>query len=446
MKKTELLPTNENLITSLRQDSIKRNDDLLYFVSLLDNITGPYSIALDGRWGSGKTFFVKQTQMVLNVHNEYSQVKNFWETDDYEQIKRICYDWSKKNKKENFVSNLQLCTYFDAWEHDSDENPIASLLYEISNAVSSEYSFEGNRNCIDIISNALNVVTGRDVQKLIESLKKKTITDETKTVLDLRSQINKYFENLLPEHGDRIVVIIDELDRCNPCYAVNLLEKIKHYFSNEKITFVFAVNMEQLQHTIKHHYGNEFNAYKYLDRFFDLIIPMPKLNQDTFLTTLPYDRNTIVYEIAEVFVKQYKMEMREISKYYSTLNVVAKHRKGEDVFSGGSKQVCFNFFVPIALGLQKYDINMYYDFINGKNVTPLIDVLCSEELKNYVPHYLGIGNNQDLEKGIRDIYDAFFIKAIAGQRTKVHGFYYDDSVVNYFNRIIGMLNATANFE
>ena len=71
----------------------------------------------------------------------------------------------------------------------------------------------------------------------------------------------------------------------------------RRYFSNEKITFVFAVNMEQLQHTIKHHYGDEFNAYKYLDRFFDLIIPMPKLNPDTFFATLPYDPSTIVYEV-----------------------------------------------------------------------------------------------------------------------------------------------------
>ena len=172
MKKTELLPTNENIITSLKQDAIKRNDDLLYFVSLLDSITGPYSIALDGQWGSGKTFFAKQTQIVLNVNNEYSQVKSFLEPGDCEQIQKICQEWVKKNGKEQILSNLQLCTYFDAWEHDSDENPIASLLYEISNSVSSEYSFDGKRNCIDIIASVLSVATGRDFPKLIESLKK----------------------------------------------------------------------------------------------------------------------------------------------------------------------------------------------------------------------------------------------------------------------------------
>ncbi len=446
MKKTELLPTNENLVTSLKEDAIKRNEDLLYFISLLDSITGPYSVALDGQWGSGKTFFVKQTQLILNLFNEYSQVDNNLNADDSEKVRNICQQWATRKKKEQLLSNLHICTYFDAWEHDSDKNPIASLLYEISRTVSKEYSFEGNRNNINIILNALDLISGKDFGKLVESLRAENITDETKDNMDLRCQIDEYFKQLLPEHGDRLVIIIDELDRCNPCYAVELLEKIKHYFFNEKITFVFAVNMEQLQHTIKHHYGNDFNAYKYLDRFFDTVVPMPKLNQSIFFETLPYNTGTIVYQVAGEFVKQYKMEMREISKYFSTLNIVTKYRNGSDAFGGGAKQVCFNFMIPVALGLYKYSIDIYNNFINGRDSSALINVLCSEELKYSVPKYLGIGNEQNLEKAIQEIYEAFFIHANNGQRLTVYGYHYDNSVLSYFYNIIGMLNSTANFE
>ena len=226
----------------------------------------------------------------------------------------------------------------------------------------------------------------------------------------------------------------------------NLLEKIKHYFSNKKITFVFSVNMEQLQHTIKHHYGNNFNAYKYLDRFFDLIVPMPKLNQSTFLESLPYDTSTIVYQVASEFVKQYSMEMREIAKYYSSLNIATKYRNGHDDFSGGSKQVCFNFFIPIAIGLQKYSIDKYNDFINGKDAGPLINVLCSEELKHKVPGRLGIGSKHELKSAIQEIYDAIFIHSANGKRVSAFGFYYDDTVLSYFYKIVGLLNSTANVE
>ena len=56
MKKFELMPTEENLIESLRKDFLKRNKDLVRFYELLEAQEEAYSIAIDGRWGSGKTF------------------------------------------------------------------------------------------------------------------------------------------------------------------------------------------------------------------------------------------------------------------------------------------------------------------------------------------------------------------------------------------------------
>lgn len=64
-----------------------------------------------------------------------------------------------------------------------------------------------------------------------------------------------------------MIIFIDELDRCKPSFAVHLLEQIKHYLYDERIIFVLSVNQEELQYTIKHFYGNEFDASRYLDRF-----------------------------------------------------------------------------------------------------------------------------------------------------------------------------------
>lgn len=64
------------------------------------------------------------------------------------------------------------------------------------------------------------------------------------------------------------MIFVDELDRCKPSFAVQLLERIKHYFGHEKITFVFSVNVSELQYTIKKFYGADFNGTRYLDNFF----------------------------------------------------------------------------------------------------------------------------------------------------------------------------------
>ena len=47
--------------------------------------------------------------------------------------------------------------------------------------------------------------------------------------------------------GNRLIIMVDELDRCKPSYAVKLLERIKHYFTNDRITFVFSVNTYELE-------------------------------------------------------------------------------------------------------------------------------------------------------------------------------------------------------
>lgn len=90
---------------------------------------------------------------------------------------------------------------------------------------------------------------------------------------NIHEQISEFFSSLLKERGNRLVILIDELDRCKPSYAACLLERIKHFFNNDSVTFVFSVNLSELQHTIKQHYGRDFDAYRYLGRFSILISP-----------------------------------------------------------------------------------------------------------------------------------------------------------------------------
>ena len=60
MENFEILPTEENLIKTLEADLLGRNQQLSYFYNLLLAQKGASTIAVDGKWGSGKTFFIKQ--------------------------------------------------------------------------------------------------------------------------------------------------------------------------------------------------------------------------------------------------------------------------------------------------------------------------------------------------------------------------------------------------
>ena len=74
MKNFEILPTEENLILTLKKNLLSRNKDLVRFYELISLQEDNCSIALDGRWGSGKTFFVKQSVLMINANNPVSDM------------------------------------------------------------------------------------------------------------------------------------------------------------------------------------------------------------------------------------------------------------------------------------------------------------------------------------------------------------------------------------
>jgi len=65
-----------------------------------------------------------------------------------------------------------------------------------------------------------------------------------------------------------IFVIVDELDRCRPTYAIALLEEVKHLFDVPGVVFIIAMHGEQLTHSIAAIYGQAFDSRSYLRRFF----------------------------------------------------------------------------------------------------------------------------------------------------------------------------------
>lgn len=73
-----------------------------------------------------------------------------------------------------------------------------------------------------------------------------------------------------------IILFIDELDRCRPDYAVDMLEVIKHVFDIENVKVVLVTNTKQLRAAINHRYGAEVDAQKYLDKFLKYSFALPE--------------------------------------------------------------------------------------------------------------------------------------------------------------------------
>lgn len=309
MNSFELIPTEENLIHTLDKDLLKRNKDLVRFYDLILVQEGASSIAIDGRWGSGKTFFVKQSMLLINAKNPMSDM-------DDEKKASIVYALPFPKKAEDMPENYDVAVYYDAWENDNGTDPVLSLVYEIIKQLGINYAFDDNSNAFKLAGSVLEALTGRNINGIIENLKSDNPLTKIKEEKDLHENIKNFFTELLVERGNRLVVFIDELDRCKPSYAVQLLERIKHYLYDDRITFVFSVNLGELQHTIKHYYGNTFDACRYLDRFFDMRISLPPADKTAFYREMGLESSYVLEKICRKVIDTYNMELREATRFY----------------------------------------------------------------------------------------------------------------------------------
>ena len=236
MKSSELLPSYDNLRKTFVNDTIGRSADVIRFANMLNVIDSSFSIALDSSWGSGKTFFVKQVKMFLDANNDHVHAvpdpdKSLFQT-----------KWSDFSRKPMPDFQPQVCVYYDAWANDGDEDPVLSLVYEIINDVELDYSLPKDGDCIKIASTVLDLFTEKNWTAVVDALRGEDPLAEIKKAKSIEDEIKNFLDSLLYERGNRLVVFVDELDRCRPSFAVKLLERIKHYFANDRITFVFSIN------------------------------------------------------------------------------------------------------------------------------------------------------------------------------------------------------------
>ena len=421
MKSLEQLPTDENLKEALEKDLLSRNVPLIYFINLLQELDSVYSIALDGPWGSGKTFFVKQIMMLTNENNPSNIIPD-------EELKTIMEQSPFKDNLKQDAEKCALAVYYDAWSNDNDTDPILSIIYEITMQLNLAYSFKSEQSVINTVASIAELLTGRNVTEVIKSFKTMNSFENLKKQKKMETEMKNFFTYILEERGNRLIVIIDELDRCKPSYAVQLLERIKHYFNDDRVTFIFSVNLKELQHTIKRYYGEGFDAGRYLDRFFDMILSLPLADKVKFYDEIGLNLQSATETVTRRFIYQHKLELRESLRMYSLVRAATyefTHDDGKYRPTDITKILLIGFIVPIAIGLRIIDTTLYDDFVNGKSPSLLVDMLNTEEFVNWIVER-SLENDESfegedgkklvtVENKIKDIYYAIFKNEYSGR-------------------------------
>ena len=198
------------------------------------------------------------------------------------------------------------CLYFNAWETDFSDNPLVSLLGEMELSIagnpSNKKTFKTQLNkakqyassigkrglplLVRVMTNGLLNIDAA-TEKLISEFAANSVEgyiEEKSLNKKFREALQKAVQGLIKsEDKKNLIVFIDELDRCRPTYAIELLERMKHFFNTENIIFVLALDMQQLGVSLGAVYGEDIKDKEYLRRFIDLeyLLPIPDAEKFT---------------------------------------------------------------------------------------------------------------------------------------------------------------------
>jgi KAP family P-loop domain len=259
-----------------QHDALERKPLVEFLASLIGRLEGPFVLALDSPWGTGKTTIVKMLQAKLAMA-QYQ------------------------------------CVYFNAWKVDYVTDPLVALVSALDDIHldddGAESVFQGHLKTAKKITSAVAkraVVAGvkaatlgiLDIEEDLEKMAADTASEVAGNLVDVfqkekqalekfRVEVEKAIKQLKAVgKKETLVFFIDELDRCRPTFAIEMLERIKHLFDVPNIVFVLSVDKSQLEASTAAVYGEKINAPEYLRRFIDLEYGIPMLQSKRFTKTL----------------------------------------------------------------------------------------------------------------------------------------------------------------
>lgn len=359
-------------------DYLGRQNAAQSLYRIIEGQENPLTICLNGEWGSGKTFFLKRFER------------------DY-------------NKKEP----VGRAVYFNAWEDDFLDDPLLAIISQLK-GVAQESTLQSLYKSVKkaavpflfktgakIGKQLVKQLIGVDVSEVVENDLKTDredlfgLYDElNKSRRDLRSALTFFAEETFKVTGKPLVFIVDELDRCRPTFAIEVLERIKHLFSVPHLVFLIGVDVRQLSKSIKAVYG-DIDANDYLHRFFDVELKLPPADPTSFVYML-WDQHgledilkrrnvnvdtqrTTIEELVPL-IRARRITLRQIEKWVRSYALLAMSRD--------SSSCSWAFLAAIAVMLKVTDGDSYNRFIRmdyglGELVNYLLPDLNARDINSF---------------------------------------------------------------
>lgn len=301
---------------------------------IVKNTEGSFTLSINADWGYGKTTFIKMWEKALQKEGYQTIYFNAWESDFVADPMMALIDGLREGFESKDLPQEKLQKLFALWDviiRLAKEIPVGNVALYGKIA----YAFKHGIN--SLLENRNKLQEHQSIKKL---------------VVDFREQLAGVAKEISP--AKQLIIFVDELDRCRPDYAVQMLERIKHFFSIDNIIFALSIDKSVLCKSIRAIYGGlDIDIEAYLRRFVDLEFNLPKPNPRDFIKLLydqrkmgeymetywnwnrkTYgggDKNATFLQIIRLCFASSQQSLRDIEKYIARLDVILRSFDPEDI-------------------------------------------------------------------------------------------------------------------
>ena len=247
-------------------DLLEREASSELLTRIVSRIEGPCVLAIDAPWGHGKTTFLNMWTQWLRNEGFPVVAFNAWETDFTD--------------RPFLALSAELVQELDAYTTVSMDQEVKAFTGTLKEAV---------QVVIPKLAKGIPVIglASEAALQLLPAFSTDDYQAARKAIRQFEQALTDLAGKLAENQSDRsLIIMIDELDRCRPSYAVELLEVAKHFFAVDNVVFVLAVNRAELAHSVRALYGSGFDAEGYLRRFFDIDFQLPEPDRGKFVENL----------------------------------------------------------------------------------------------------------------------------------------------------------------
>lgn len=330
------------------------------------------------------------------------------------------------NLRMEFESKHHPVVKVNAWESDYFNLPLLPLVYEIHHQLAKFFSkLKLNPAALKSIADhgkniVIEIAQEHFLSKAISAAPKNTTETWWMEYTKQKQNISQFKNELstLIDYVDAkgfihlpIYILIDELDRCRPNYAIEFLENIKHLFDIPGLYFIIATDSTQLKHSIGAVYGEKFSSEDYLKRFFDMEYTLAEPEFKNYSKYLLSERKLSNYEGPYNPLTKSAGEFSANDLCFSALSQYfnLSLRDQEQVANQFEAAILGNpshrkYYLPFLLFMIMFrhtNSALFNEFVETNELNPMY--VENLHLKMYVNMYAGFKTNRRSSTGITQV-------------------------------------------